>query len=273
MSAAAVLRTVLCCALGLGLAAVVFSPVRTRAQGPSRAPLPSAKEIVARYDKALGGEAAIRRHTSSTPIIETHGATLSFTYYTRAPYQRLENTSLPNNKGELKTGFDGELAWALDPRSGPQIDTGDDRESDKRDADFYYPLDELSWFKSMETVGIEDFEGRRCYRLNGINNWGKVNNHLYDVETGLLTAYEFESNAGGAPALTHLIFSDYRPVDGVLFPMKQTVKIKPKGSGDWRVFLTQTYSSVTFNDVDPAVFAPPQVVLDFVAKQKSKSGS
>jgi hypothetical protein len=186
MRTAAVLRTVLCYTLGfvLGIGGIAL----VGAQAQSNAPLPSAKEIVARYDKALGGEAAIRRHTSSTMrgTIETQGATLSFTYYTSAPYQRLENTSLPNNQGELKSGFDGELAWALDPRSGPQIDTGDDRESDKRDADFYYPLDELSWFKSMETVGIEEFEGRRCYRLNGINNWGKVNNHLYDVETGLL---------------------------------------------------------------------------------------
>jgi hypothetical protein len=197
----------------------------------------------------------------------------STTYYAGAPYLRVERTVLPNNQGELKTGFDGDLAWALDPRSGPQIDTGDDRESDKRDADFYYPLDELSWFKSMETVGVEEFEGRRCYRLNGINNWGLVNNHLYDVETGLFTAYEFESNAGGAPALTHLVFSDYRPVDGVLFPMRQTVKIKPKGASDWTVFLTQTYTSVTFNDVDPTVFAPPQAVRDFVAKGKPSSGS
>jgi hypothetical protein len=33
---------------------------------------------------------------------------------------------------------------------------GDDRESMKRDVDFYCPLNELSWFKSMETVGVED---------------------------------------------------------------------------------------------------------------------
>jgi len=275
MNKSVALRTVLSCAVAFGLAASVISPARTRAQAQNAPPLPSAKEVVARYDKALGGEAAIRRHSSSTMrgTIETQGATLSFAYYAAAPYQRVEKTALPNNQGELRTGFDGNLAWALDPRSGPAIDTGDNRESDKRDADFYYPLDELTWFKSMETVGIEEFEGRRCYRLNGINNWGLVNNHLYDVETGLLTAYEFESNAGGAPALTHLIFSDYRPVDGVLFPMKQTVKIKPKGVGDWKIFLTQTYTSVTFNDVDPAVFAPPQSVRDYVAKQKPSSGS
>jgi hypothetical protein len=51
--------------------------------------------------------------------------------------------------------------------------------------------------------------------------------------------------------------------------MKQTVKIKPKGASDWTVFLTLTYTSVTFNDVDPAVFAPPQAVRDFVAKGKT----
>lgn len=238
-------------------------------------PAPTAKEIVARYVKALGAEAAIRRHTSSTMrgTMEVHGATLPFTYYASAPYQRLEKVSLPNNLGDVLNGFDGDLAWGFDPRSGPQVSTGDDHESAKRDADFYYPLDELSWFKSMETVGIEEFEGRRCYRLHGVNNWNKPNDHFYDVETGLLTAYEFESDAGGAPALTHEIFSDYRPVDGVLIPMKQVLKIKPKGANDFSVFLKLTYTSVTFNDVDPAVFTPPQTVRDLAAKTKPVRGS
>jgi hypothetical protein len=237
--------------------------------------LPAAKEVVARYDKALGGEAAIRRHTSSTMrgTLEVQGATLPFTYYDSAPYLRLEKVTFPGGVGDVLNGFDGELAWGFDPRSGPQIDTGDDRESAKRDADFYYPLDELTWFKSMETVGIEDFEGRRCYRLHGINNWGKVNDHFYDVETGLLTAYEFESDAGGAPALTHEIFLDYLPMDGVLVSTKQVVKIKPNGASDWNVLLTLKYASITFNDVDPAVFAPPQVVRDFAAKGKAKPGT
>ena len=59
-----------------------------------------------------------------------------------------------------------------------------------------------------------------------------MNDHFYDVETGLLTAYEFESEGGGAPALTHEIFLDYRPMDGVLVSTKRVVKIKPKGTSD-----------------------------------------
>lgn len=267
------MRLVLCCAVGFGLAGAGILSRRAHAQGGD--PLPTAKEIVARYDKALGGEAAIRRHTSSTMrgTLDVHGATLPFTYYAMAPYQRLEKVSLPGNAGDVLNGFDGDLAWGFDPRSGAEINTGNDHESAKRDADFYYPLNELAWFKSMETGGIEDFEGHRCYHLHGINNWGKVNDHFYDVETGLLTAYEFESEGGGAPAPTHEIFLDYRPIDGVLVSMKQTVKIKPKGASDWNVLLTLTYTSITFNDVDPTVFAPPQVVRDLAAKEKPKSGS
>jgi methenyltetrahydromethanopterin cyclohydrolase len=49
--------------------------------------------------------------------------------------------------------------------------------------------------------------------------------------------------------------------------MKQTVKVKSK-EGDWKIFRVITYSSYTFNDVDPAVFAPPQAVCDLIAKDK-----
>jgi len=232
--------------------------------------LPSAKDIVARYDEALGGRAAVLRHTSSTMrgAMEVHQGgkvvTLPFIYSAAAPYRRVERVTLPDNAGDVLNGFDGEIAWSFDPRTKqPQIFKGDDWQSTKRDADFYYPLDELSWFKSMQTVGVEEFEGRPCYRLHGINNWNKSNDHFYDRETGLLAGYEFESDLGP----THEIFSDYQKIDGVLVPMKQTVKVRAKPGSDWPVQFVLTYTSVTFNDVDPAVFTPPQAVRDLVAKE------
>jgi hypothetical protein len=236
--------------------------------------LPKAKEIVERYDRALGGRDALLRHTSSTMkgTMEhregDHAIRLPFVYFAAAPYQRLESVTLPNGAGDLLNGFDGESAWSFDPRPGPrsgaQLYFGDDRESQKRDADFYYPINELSWFKSMETVGIEDFEGRPCYRLHGVNNWNKPNDHLYDRETGLLTAYDFESDLGP----THEIFSDYKKVDGVLVPTRQTVKVKSK-TGEWVVRQVVVYESVTFNDVDLPALTPPQPVRDLMAKPKS----
>jgi hypothetical protein len=248
--------TLACCLLAFEQAAV-------------KATLPTAKEIVERYDQALGGREAILRHASSTmrgttEVHQESGAiTLPFVYFASAPYRRVEKITLPNGAGEVMNGFDGETAWGFHPRSGAQVFTGNERESIKRDADFYYPLNELSWFKSMETVGIEDFEGRPCYRLHGINNWDKSNDHFYDRETGLLAGYEFNSDLGP----THEIFSDYKKVDGVLVPMKQVVKVKTKDS-DWTVVQVLNFESVTFNDVDPAVFALPQTVRDLSGKGK-----
>lgn len=233
------------------------------------APLPKAEEIVRRYDEALGGRDALLRHTSSTMrgSTEVHDAQgpvkLPLIYFARAPYQRLEKVSLPNGAGEILNGFDGETAWSVDPRNGPQIYAGDERESMKRDADFYYPINELSWFKSMETISIEDFEGRSCYRLHGVNDWGKSNDHFYDRETNLLAGYEFASELG----FTHEIFSEYRKIDSVLVPTKQTVKAKSK-DGVWAVQQVLTFESITFNDVDASVFVPPQAVRDLSAKQK-----
>jgi hypothetical protein len=57
--------------LGIGAAILPQLCGQTQTGGT----LPSAKEIVAKYDEALGGEAALRRHTSSTMkgTNEVHG--------------------------------------------------------------------------------------------------------------------------------------------------------------------------------------------------------
>ncbi|MGH9747361.1 MAG: hypothetical protein ACRD59_14790 [Candidatus Acidiferrales bacterium] len=258
--------------IALAVLAILVFGAHFRSAHPASsaaASLPTAKEIVARYDEALGSRAAIERHTSSTMrgTTEIHEranvAKLPFVYYSSAPYRRIERTTLPGESGEIVNGFDGDTAWSVDPRGGPQIYTGDERESMKRDADFYYSINELVWFRSMETVGLEDFEGRSCYHLHGINNWGKSNDHFYDRETGLLAGYEFNSELGA----THQIFSDYKKIDGVQVPTKQTVKVKSK-DGAWQIQQILTFESIAFNDVDPAVFTPPQSVRDLVAKAK-----
>lgn len=79
----------------------------------------------------------------------------------------------------------------------------------------------------------------------------------------MLAGYEFNSELGP----THEIFTDYKKVDGVLFPMKQIVKIKSKDAS-WLIQQILIYESVTFNDVDAAVFAPPQAVRDLPGKKE-----
>jgi len=236
--------------------------------------LPTAQEVVARYDRALGGIEAIHRHTSATlrGMVELHKPDrvlrIPIVIRMRAPYFQLTTATLPNGAGEDSSGFDGANAWHLAPGGQPEVFTGDNRESIKRDADFYYPITELSWFKTMATVGIEDFEGHSCYHLHGTTNWGASNNQFYDRGTGLLVGYEFDNTWRGAPALDHEVFSGYKKIDGVLVPTTQTSKAQPKsGPREWTVVQIMTTSSVSFENVEPSVFTPPQAVREMLAKQ------
>jgi len=258
-------------AAALAVAALMSGDATRSSAQAQNAELPTAQEIVAKYDVALGGEAAIRRHTSETmrgtvdALMPGGRVTMPFVYYAAAPDLRVEKTTLPRNQGQVLTGFDGQIAWGLDPQAGPTIATGNDRESVRRDADFYYPLDELTWFRSMQTVSVENFEGQRCYRLHGVSNWGEPNDQFYNVETGLLAGYEFTANAPNGPALMHEIFTEYKPVDGVQVPMRQEIKFKPQRGGGWQVGQTQKFTEITFNDVDPSVFTPPAAVKNLAA--------
>jgi hypothetical protein len=229
---------------------------------------PPPKAIIERYDLALGGGPAIRKHASAIlrGVLETrNGKRLPLVYFAGAPYLKLERVTLPDGS-EALNGFDGQIAWSVDPREGPRISTVEERESAKRDADFYYALDELSWFRSMINAGIEAYEGQRCYHLHGLTNWGKMNDQYYDVGSGLLAGYEFEQPFPDGARLVHEIFSDYRRIDGVLFPMRQTAKIRSKEGGDWSVLRTIRYASVTFNTVKASAFDPPAAVIALKAK-------
>jgi len=244
---------------------ISFGQPGSRHGRPSDSALPTAKQIIERYGQALGGRDAILQHKSSTTRgtfkIERLNLVADVVIYAK-PNKRLEKTTFPGG-GVMLSGFDGEIAWENHPMLGPKIIQGDERESVRRDADFYYALDELAWFRSMETVGVEEFESQPCYHLKGINNWGKENEHFYDKATGLLAGYCFNSEWRGGPSVTIEVFDDYKKFDGVLVPTRTATK-SPAGTDVVMI------SSVTFNDVDDSVFALPDKVRALAREVEGK---
>jgi len=219
---------------------------------------PTAQQVLDRYVKALGGSDAIHRHKSSTTrgrfqIPDQHANVEMVTF--AMPFKRLVKFRLPQEQ-EVVSGYDGKIAWRIDPDGKAHLAPDDELPSERRDADFYYPTTILTYFKSFKNVGVIKFEGRPCYHLTGINNWGKQNEHFYDRKTGLLAGYRFPSNK---PGWTTLVFEDYKEFDGVLVPTKLTWK-GPDG------LQIQTIESVTYDDVDESVFALPEAVKALIQK-------
>jgi hypothetical protein len=227
--------------------------------------LPKAEEVLNRYVEVTGGRDALLRHKSMT----VHGRyqdpaqklDVETVFYTKDG-KLLLKAQLPGGK-EYTTGYDGETAWDLNGSGKVTIHEGDEIKTVARDADMYYHLHVLTYFKSMEVVDVKVFNGRACFHLKGVNNWGKLNEQFYDKENGLLLGYAFNTAWRGGKGDATDTFEEYRDYGGVRMPSKTT-------SRDGDDLTVSLITSVTYDDVDDSVFALPDTVKK--VKENAKNG-
>jgi zinc protease len=216
--------------------------------------LPTVEWVLERYVTATGGRDALLRHSSMNlrgrnfePATKRE---VSAVFYTKDG-KFLQVVTLPT--GQSLSGYDGHIAWDLDSHGKVTIHEGDVVKSIARDADMYYHLHVMQYFRNMAIVDVQTFNGRLCYHLKGVNNWGKQNEQFYDKETGLLVGYAFNTAWRGGNGAATQLFEDYRDFDGVRMPTKNTTR----DGDDVSVF---TVERVTWDDVPDSVFELPAAV-------------
>jgi hypothetical protein len=216
--------------------------------------LKTAEQVLDRYKKALGGEDIIRNvrwETRRGEAEETgHEGKATLVFYS-APFKGLSRVTLPTG-GEVTSGFDGKVSWSITP-GGVKIDKNTPLEAIRRDADLQYALHQPDYFSKIELAGIAEFDGRRCYWLHGTTHWGKDNNQFYDVETGLLAGYRYQSDSSGSAVVTVLLFQDYKNFGG---PMVATKMIDHTGD----TVQTLRFTSVSYEPLDDSIFELPDAV-------------
>jgi hypothetical protein len=229
--------------------------------GQNAQKLPSAKEVLDRYVEVTGGKDALLRHKSMTVHgryqVPAQKADYETTLYTKDT-KMLFRADLGGGK-QYQTGYDGATAWTLGPDGKAAIAEGDEVKTVARDADMYYHLHVLNYFKSMEVVDVKDFNGRPCYHLKGINNWDKVNEQFYDRENGLLLGYAFNTAWRGGKGDATDTFEDYKDFGGVRMAAKST-------SRDGDDLSISLITAVTYDDVNDDVFVLPPAVKAAIKK-------
>lgn len=215
--------------------------------------LPSARSVIDRHVKAIGGRAAILGHTSmhATGTMTMSGAQITgvLDIYGAKPDKSLLKIDL-GGIGVLYEGFNGIHAWSLSPITGPMLTQGKELEQKKFDADFYSDLHEEGRYASMKTVEKTTFEGRPCYKVSLMKKDGGEDIEFYDVETGLLAgATRTRESQMGSVTITQ-VQSDYKKFGDLLVAttLKQTAM-----SVDQVLKIT----SVEFDNVPPSTFEPP----------------
>ena len=250
-------------ALPVGLRAQAAATAAKPAAATS-APMPAAEEILKRYRTAIGGEAAIKKHTSRVIAgsFEILGQKMKGDLkITAAAPDRLHLTiSLPA-VGDLERGYDGRVGWSLDPAVGPRLLEGKELDELKHSADFYDDLHDPKSFSSVTVIGQNVFEGADCYEVKLVRNTGFEYTEFFDVKTGLLAGMKMNatSQMGTIPVVQ--VVSEYKSFGGVLSPTVTRQRMMGFES-------EMTISSVSFDPVDPKAFDLPPAIAALVKQQK-----
>ncbi|MFI5231807.1 MAG: hypothetical protein ACHQSE_04775 [Gemmatimonadales bacterium] len=217
--------------------------------------LPSAASLLQKHDAAVGGRAAMDKHTSmhesATASIPVANMTGTIETFHAKPNLFLQKTNLP--QGEIVSGFDGKTAWATAGAQGAQILDSLATAALKDQANFFSEYYDPSRIKSAETVEITDFEGQRCYKVKIVHNDNTEAMVFLDSATGLRAGQTLTQKMNGQELPVTLVMSEYKDFGGVKLPTKRVQKL-PMAD------IVMQVQAVEFDKVDPSTFALPDAV-------------
>ena len=158
--------------------------------------------------------------------------------------------------------YDGETAWSIMPFMGktdPEVMADDQAKNIKEQADFDGPL--MNWQDKghqVELMGLEETEGTEAYKLKVALANGDVRYHFLDSEYFITIKQEGKTTMQGNEVEFETILSDYKEVDGLMFP--HSIESRPKGAPSGQVITIETIELGV--DVNDEMFAMPEVAVE-----------
>lgn len=222
--------------------------------------LPDGKSLVAKHVAAIGGRDAMEKHTSlhmtgtfSMPAMGIEGP---IHMYRAKPGLFLQQITL-GGFGEMNQGFDGTTAWAIQPMQGATVLTGEQAAQVKQQAEFTADFPDIGKYSTIETVALEDFEGRKCYKVKLVKAGQGESIQYFDAETGLAAGILRSQETPMGKIDITVILSDYKDQGGVKFPTRMTQKT-PQGD------VVLTFTTYEWDTVDAKIFELPDAVKSLV---------
>ncbi len=187
--------------------------------------LPAGRQVVDRFVEAIGGRDRITdmpAHRSTMRFeVPAQGFAGDIVGYAAPPNLLLVTIEFAG-LGTVRTGYNGQVGWTINPMMGPMVMEGKELEQIREQARFdtwLYPPDMV---QSLETVERTTFEQRPAYRVKVVTVSDEEYHDYFDAETGLLIGRSRTSSTpmGDIEGIT--VYSEYRDFGmGVLMPARQ----------------------------------------------------
>ena len=233
------------------------------AAGAQSAPLPPADQVIEKYIAAMGGRAAVSKHSAyrakGTFEMPAAGIKGDFEAVHARPNRMAMKMNIPG-MGEIYQGYNGTVGWSVNPMQGPRLIEGKELEHLAADADFD------NWFRgsanvaSRETLEKTEMAGQPCYKVRIVFKSGMENHDCYHTETGLLVATTMKRESPMGTMEITSFMEDYKDFGGVKYP----TRVRQQMMGQEQVM---TFTSLDFGAVEPSAFEPPPAIQTLL-KQK-----
>ena len=134
---------------------------------------------------------------------------------------------------QIVQAFDGNTAWSINAATGsdaPKRATPAETEEMKSsaDLDFSSLADYRAKGNAVELAGVDNVDGRRAYKLKVTKQNGRVEYDYLDAKTFLPVKTVTKRRQLGAEVDIEAYPSNFRPVNGVLFPFRVDQKADGK---------------------------------------------
>jgi hypothetical protein len=223
------------------------------AKASDKSALPTARALIDRHIKAIGGRQAVLSHSSSratgTFTVTGQGLKGTLDVIAAKPNRNMVKINLPG-LGEIVEGHDGQHAWTNSPMTGPMLLEGRQLEDKRFDADYYSELHDDGRYQSMTTVERVDFEGRPCYKVRLVRKNGSEDFEFYDADTGLKAGRVATRETPMGTMTGTTVETDYKKFGNLLLP----TTIKNTIMGVQQII---TIDTVEYDNVPASAFEPP----------------
>lgn len=230
--------------------------------------LPSAKEILERYAKAIGGKEAFLKHQSQQAVgtveMPAQGVSGKLEVYAARPNKLLMVMKI-QGMGDFNTGYDGKVAWMSSILTGPMLLEGKMQEQIATQADFDHTLHNPSDYKTMEVLGVEKFNEEECYKLKLVHRTGFDSTEFFSVKTGLQRGFITTQESPLGPVTATTVVTDYKQFGDLFMPSR----ISQKAMGAETLM---TIEEMIYDKVDISKFDPPADVQALLSKPEEKPG-
>lgn len=237
--------------------ALLWSLSAPQAAAPAPAPLPPARQILDRYVEVTGGRAAYEKakHRTFKGTVEITGVGMkgSLLLQQSAPDKMRTQIDLPG-VGTIVQATDGVEAWELSAATGPRLLEGSEKADVLLQGSFDADLHPERTYAKMETLRVEDVEGKPAYVVALTPKGGDTARlSYYDKESGRLVKFTATTTTAMGEVRAESRLEDYRPEGGIVMPHR--VSLSAMGMEQ-----VLTFDAISTDPVPASAYAmPPEV--------------